>query len=247
MRYMFKDVVIDSRTGLNPRKNFVLGNGESQGDCPSDSRRPAMNNQNVIIGGKVVSIPNYYQRVESMPEDPEGSVPFAVQTENAMCVVFLYPVDESQSLPRRKEALVNGIRQYLGENQGLIQVDAGEDYAYSIVKTLKEQGGVQYILTLQRFYPEFILNIQGYFEEIGVTGIRDNMVYEYCRRQGLVGNDGDSFAGWARDPYDEKVTTGALMNLSELKQFDEKFPGFPLSMCREFLESVGVMNNQTPT
>ena len=29
MRYGFKDVVIDSRTGLNPRKNFVLGNGDN--------------------------------------------------------------------------------------------------------------------------------------------------------------------------------------------------------------------------
>ena len=29
MRYGFKDVVIDSRTGLNPRKNFVLGSGEN--------------------------------------------------------------------------------------------------------------------------------------------------------------------------------------------------------------------------
>ena len=29
MRYSFKDIVIDSRTGLNPRKNFVLGNGNN--------------------------------------------------------------------------------------------------------------------------------------------------------------------------------------------------------------------------
>ena len=29
MRYGFKDVVVDSRTGLNPRKNFVLGNGKN--------------------------------------------------------------------------------------------------------------------------------------------------------------------------------------------------------------------------
>ncbi len=29
MRYGFKEVVIDSRTGLNPRKNFVLGNGNN--------------------------------------------------------------------------------------------------------------------------------------------------------------------------------------------------------------------------
>ena len=29
MRYSFKDIVIDSRTGLNPRKNFVLGSGNN--------------------------------------------------------------------------------------------------------------------------------------------------------------------------------------------------------------------------
>ena len=29
MRYGFRDIVIDSRTGLNPRKNFVLGNGDN--------------------------------------------------------------------------------------------------------------------------------------------------------------------------------------------------------------------------
>ena len=29
MKYSFKDIVIDSRTGLNPRKNFILGNGEN--------------------------------------------------------------------------------------------------------------------------------------------------------------------------------------------------------------------------
>ena len=29
MKYGFKEVVLDSRTGLNPRKNFVLGNGNN--------------------------------------------------------------------------------------------------------------------------------------------------------------------------------------------------------------------------
>ena len=28
------------------------------------------------------------------------------------------------------------------------------------------------------------------------------------------------------------------MNLSEQEQFDEQFPGFPLSMCREFINCV---------
>lgn len=69
----------------------------------------------------------------------------------------------------------------------MIQVEASEDYVYSIVKSMKEPSGVQYILTYQKFYPGFILNIQAYFDEIGTTGIRDSMVYEQCRRENLVG------------------------------------------------------------
>ena len=93
-------------------------------------------------------------------------------------------------------------------------------------------------MNYQRFYPEFILNVQAFFEEIGTTGTRDSVVYEICRRQGLVGADGDFFKGWAKDPYDETITEGALMNLSEQEQFDAQFPGFPLSMCREFVRTL---------
>ena len=197
-----------------------------------------MKNQNVTINGITISIPEYYQKVDSMPDDPADSVPYLVQTGNAMCFALIFPIDESKSLPRTKTSLISGIRQFLGENQGLIQVEAAEDYVYSIVKTLKEPSGVQYILNYQRFYPEFILNVQAFFEEIGTTGTRDSVVYEICRRQGLVGADGDVFKGWAKDPYDETITEGALMNLSEQEQFDEQFPGFPLSLCREFVRSM---------
>lgn len=197
-----------------------------------------MNYQNVTINETTISIPEYYQKVDSMPDDPADSIPYMVQTGNAMCFALIFPVDESKSLPRTKESLIAGIRQFLGENQGLIQVEATEDYVYSIVKTLKEPSGVQYILTYQRFFPEFILNIQAFFEEIRTTGIRDSVGYEMCRRQNLVGTEEDPFAGWAKDPYNESIREGALMNLSEQEEFDEQFPGFPLSMCREFVRSL---------
>ena len=198
------------------------------------------NIQEIQINGKTIYIPDYYQRVDSMPDDPEESMPYMVQTENATCFALMFPVDESQSLPRTQEDLIAGIRQFLGENQGLIEVVAESDYVYSIVKTLKQPSGVQYVLTYQKFYPEFIHNIQAFFEETGVTGIRDNVVYEMCRRQDSVGTDEDPFSGWTQDPYDANVKTGALMNISEQEKFDEKFPGFPLSMCREFVRSLVV-------
>ena len=46
------------------------------------------------------------------------------------------------------------------------------------------------------------------------------------------------FAGWTKDPYDESYRRGALMNLSELEEFDEQFPGSALSMCRELVKAI---------
>ena len=203
-----------------------------------NSEEMSVKTQDITINGKTITIPDYYQKVDSMPDDPVNSVPYMVQTENAMCFALIFPVDESKSLPRTKESLIAGIRSFLGENQGLIQAEVCEDHVYSIVKSMKEPSGVQYILTYQKFYPEFILNIQAYFDEIGTTGMRDSLVYELCRRENLVGNDSDPFAGWVRDPYNENINDGALMNLSEAERFDAQFPGFPLTMCREFVRAI---------
>ena len=115
---------------------------------------------------------------------------------------------------------------------------AEKDYVYSIVKNLKEPNGVQYILTYQKFYADFFINIQGFFEETGMTGIRDSMVLELLKREGTLGNNEDPFAGWMKDPYDDSITIGVRMNLSEQEEFDEKFPGFPLSMCRELVKCL---------
>ncbi len=134
-----------------------------------------------------------------------------------------------------------GCSEDLGDSQGLIQEEVAEDYVYSIVKTLKDPTGVQYTLTYQKFFPEFILNIQAFFDEIGRTGMRDTLVYAMYGKQGLVGNDKDPLAGWSEDPYDKTIRTGALMNLSEQERFDDHFPGFPLSMCREFVRAVNLM------
>ena len=76
--------------------------------------------QNVIVCGKTVSIPAYYQQVDyTMPDIPDGAASYMVQTENALCFAMLFPVDESKSLPRSRDSLIAGIRQFLGENRGL--------------------------------------------------------------------------------------------------------------------------------
>jgi len=204
----------------------------------SDQGEQTMDTQKVTINGITIAIPDYYQKLEPKTDEMKGTLPYLFQTDHANCLALLSEVDASQSLPRTQDALIDGIRKFLGDKQGLIQAEACEDYAFSIVKTMMEPSGVQYLLTYQRFYPDSILNIQAFFEESGMTGMRDSIAYEICRREGLVGKDEDPFVGWTRDPYDETITEGALMNLSEHERFDIKFPGFPLSLCRKFVRTL---------
>ena len=88
-----------------------------------------------VLRNQTIFIPDYFDRGQSMPNDPKDSVAYMVQSEYATSLALLYPTDESASLPRTKGALINGVRQFLAENQGLIQVEAEKDYLYTIVKT----------------------------------------------------------------------------------------------------------------
>lgn len=47
----------------------------------------------------------------------------------------------------------------------------------------------------------------------------------------------DPTGGWAHDPFDHS-TTGFVMNMSELPDFDEQFPSHPLTMARELLRNI---------
>ena len=58
------------------------------------------------------------------------------------------------------------------------------------------------------------------------------------RKDNPIVNVNDPFEGWSKDPYDENITTGVLMNQSEKEEYDEMFPGFPLTMCREFVRCI---------
>ncbi len=191
--------------------------------------------QKIEMVGMTVSIPDYYQKVKSEQGDPDNSIPFMVQTDNAMCLAFVYPDVYEHAIPQNEETLIQGVRQFLAGNQGLVEIATGNDYAYSIVKNLKQPSGIQYILTYQKLFPERIMCVQAYFDEIGTTGIRDNVVLNYAMQEGLIGSEDDPLNGWAKDPYDSSIREGALMNMSEDRAFDSMFPGFPLSMCRELV------------
>lgn len=183
-----------------------------------------------------MDLPEEYQLIPADVVNPDDGIAYGLRTENATCAVLISEIPFDQAMPLdRPDIIIHSIHHYLADDQGLIEVNSGHTtegrpYAYSIVKSVMERSGVQYIVTLQIAYENSVLNVQSYDEEYGTTGMREALVYAMARNAGRITDSG--FEGWDQDPYDPEYKQGILRNLSEDPQFDAKFPAHPLSVAR---------------
>lgn len=213
--------------------------------------------------GRTLHLPDTWEQLNTLPEDAPGTVAVGYRLAGSNGVVTLAPLD-SQMMPVDREEVVTGIRPSLKEfHAGLVEADAGETPAgdivvYTVVKTLPpEEGegrdgegnpadhGMQYNLTVHLAVEtgEYLepWQIQGFFTETGTTGVRDAVVMELERRKGTVSIGDDGLVGWFVDPYDPALTPAdgyLLANLSEDREYDDRFPEHPLSQARAFLGAV---------
>lgn len=186
-------------------------------------------------------VPTDYQKLDSLPENPEGCVSYGKQTENALCMVSIYPIAPEDAMDfNDKKALIDWIHHTLAENQALIEVENGRrisgfPYIYSIVKTYNgEEEGVGYTLILDFLLRpnSSIVRVQGFFQEFGVTGVRDASVFAHLSQE----DKGFSEDKWFFDPYDPDSEAPYKMNQSELAEYDDLFPDHPLSQCRMLIQ-----------
>ncbi len=73
-----------------------------------------------------------------------------------------------------------------------------------------------------------MVRVQGFFQEYGVTGVRDASVLAHLSQE----DKGFTEDKWFFDPYDPDSEAPYKMNLSELAEYDDLFPDYPLSQCR---------------
>ena len=193
-----------------------------------------------------VNIPMNFQKLNPMPGDPLNSVSYGRQTQACNCFVMLYPISNEKAMPYGNiNEVINGIHEILDDNQGLIEVRSGitnnqKRYIYSIVKSKLEPSGMQYIMTMHIDMNNYTINIQSYFDEIGMTGLRDATVMNKMINDGKI--TPPNLVGWFKDPYDETYKKGLLMNLSEDIEYDAMFSQHPLSELRSFVKYV-IENN----
>lgn len=223
---------------------FVIDDDDRDDDNNDDEEEDEDDNyEHSVDENSYFTLPEYYQKIDVQPNDPKGTKAYGFMSENASCILTAYPIRPEEAMDYADEAgLIKGIHKSVDKNQALIEVGTGRTnwhkrYIYSIVKTLKENG-VQYfvLLHLQRF-AEKDLCVKAFYDEQGVTGQREALVYAMLKSDGTLDKLG-GLDGWSVDPYDHSFKNDFLMNLSELEQFDESFPNHPLTMARQMIKQV---------
>ena len=74
-----------------------------------------MKENRIEIAGQKLNIPDSFQLLQSMPDDPVDSVVYGMRNDGAICCVLLYPIDNRQAMPFDVDQISKGIHAVLGE------------------------------------------------------------------------------------------------------------------------------------
>lgn len=130
-------------------------------------------------------------------------------------------------------------RSLANQNNGaIIKVEIGRIQNVETVGTIfkfpMKPRGMRYIGSITIPYKDrsYVLKVE--CPEVGTTGMRDSVIMNKMLGDGVVTVDFEKrrMKGWFKDPYDDSLTEGFHMNLSEAEEFDEMFPKHPLTIVR---------------
>lgn len=190
----------------------------------------------------LLNLPENFQVIKNMPEDPVNCVNYGMTTPICNAFIQAFPISIRKAMEFDDTTpIINGIHHTLSDSQALIEVkngktNGGRQYVYSIIKNKMEPSGIGYFMLLHVAYERMAISINGHFIETGTTGIRDTTIFEMAIRKGLVSTTSQD--NWWFDPYDKDFKHPFLMNLSEKEEFDKMFPEHPLSQCRKFVKYI---------
>ncbi|MCC3158063.1 hypothetical protein LJ737_12505 [Hymenobacter sp. 15J16-1T3B] len=122
---------------------------------------------------------------------------------------------------------------------GLLEVSRGLVGTQPLVRTLfklrQQPSGMGYVGSLILPFQDcsYVVKVQAW--ESGMTGLRESFVAEQLMQTGQLQLTEEGYSGWFADPYDPYYTLGTLMNRAEQPEYDDQFPGHPLTLVRQSL------------
>lgn len=177
---------------------------------------------------------------------------YTINIEGTSATILLADVDEEYAMDfDDSQKVIDSLHEDIQSNPnfGLIEVKNGltqkkNKYIYSIRKMAQSNDGIPlgvvYLFNMNIEFNGKIKFVQGSFEEVGMTGMRDSFVLNQVAV--LCKSMDEALEKWKEDPYDSNFKNGILMNKSETEKFDESFPDHPLTHCRDLAKYI-ITNN----
>ena len=197
-----------------------------------------------------LKIPSWFIKDDYAADGRPHLRTFRYETADAGSMVLYYHIDETDTVPwDNPQELIDRIHQSRAMFLGLIEVETGKTvsglrYIYSVLKSLKDRDTIRYLLDMKIDFSICTLGVKGYFDEMGEKGIRESGIYSLLTTQGTDHTADIEIERWEEDPYDSgcKNEYGMLMNSSEKKEYDSRFPQHPLSELRRFVAELISLN-----
>jgi hypothetical protein len=167
-------------------------------------------------------------------------------TGNSMVLTQQFPSGQLKDIDLDQEFYLyqNNLRNALAQaGGGLISSELHDEDGLRAYVTIGKvplpegQKGMSYILILDvhNLEDNTLDQVQMRFNELGTTGLRDNLMVHPLMELFDIPMEGFSPEVYNQDPYEVDFREGNLRNFSELEQFDALFPFHPLSVLRQHI------------
>ena len=195
-----------------------------------------------------VTVPAEYRQLPAKPTDPADAKVYGHVNTQSESFIQVYPAAPGETPGfDSPEPMIEETRNRLSDGEGLIEANCGltargKRYVYSIIKILHEPRTTEYKVSMYIETADTETAVAGYFMETGSPGYREAIIKSRKEREARAGAGDPSLPGWSRDPYDPSVTKGYLMNESEKREYDSRFPLHPLTEARAFIAAMAAEN-----
>lgn len=192
--------------------------------------------------GHQFTIPSEFQKTKVNAKMGGQKAPDYIFCSNNSTLFLAIPPCLLNDTVANKESTILDFRKQVGDKFGLIEVEegntkSGKHFCYNIIKAHEDNGVIYHLCLLLQADSDVLVIACSGIEE-GTKGQRDATVFELERLKNNVHLNESGVVGWNRDPYDETIKTGLLMNLAEQTKYDSMFPLHPLSQLRELVQFI---------
>ena len=194
-----------------------------------------------------VNMPYGFEEMNALPGDPPNSKVYGYESPGTISRVLVRFIPAGETLFFDDPQVLSNMIIQEAEDGKLVESETVRTYekdrrcVHSIVKTLSDQDRIRYWATMYIDYPDGMVLIQGFFDTLGESEMREILVQAIQTGKGIVRMTDKGLIGWDLESYDPEYRHESGED-SDHWEFDQLFPDHPLTEARRFVNELLMLN-----